>query len=158
MWVWVNSGRWWWTGRPGVLQFMGSRRVGHHWATELNCFPPSVSSLLSSYPGYSLWLLLQPLSSLPSLSFHFTFPTNPILQINVTFWLFCAYTQGIKHYWGKRTFPYRFTIINLKSARQLLGPLQSDFPLIFHQNCFHRYYQCHLFHQVQEKLFSSLAS
>ena len=35
-WVWVNSGSWWWTGRPGVLQFMGSQRVGHDWATELN--------------------------------------------------------------------------------------------------------------------------
>ena len=36
MWVWVNSGRWWWTGRPGVLRFMGSQRVRHNWATELN--------------------------------------------------------------------------------------------------------------------------
>ena len=35
-WVWVNSGSWWWTGRPGVLQFMGSKRVGHDWTTELN--------------------------------------------------------------------------------------------------------------------------
>ena len=35
-WVWVNSGSWWWTGRPGVLRFMGSQRVGHNWATELN--------------------------------------------------------------------------------------------------------------------------
>ena len=35
-WIWVNSGRWWWTGRPGVLQFMGSQRVGQDWATELN--------------------------------------------------------------------------------------------------------------------------
>ena len=35
-WVWVNSGSWWWTGRPGVLWFMGSQRVGHDWATELN--------------------------------------------------------------------------------------------------------------------------
>ena len=34
-WVWVNSGSWWWTERPGVLQFMGSQRVGHDWATEL---------------------------------------------------------------------------------------------------------------------------
>ena len=33
-WVWVNSGSWWWTGRPGVLQSMGSQRVGHNWATE----------------------------------------------------------------------------------------------------------------------------
>ena len=36
-WVWVNSGSWWWTGRPGVLQFMGLQRVTHDWATELNC-------------------------------------------------------------------------------------------------------------------------
>ena len=35
-WVWVNSGSWWWTGRPGVLQSMGSQRAGHDWATELN--------------------------------------------------------------------------------------------------------------------------
>ena len=35
MWVWVNSGSWWWTGRPGVLRFMGSQRVRHNWATDL---------------------------------------------------------------------------------------------------------------------------
>jgi len=35
-WVWVNSGSWWWTGRPGMLRFMGSQRVGNDWATELN--------------------------------------------------------------------------------------------------------------------------
>ena len=35
-WVCVNSRSWWWTGRPGVLQSMGSQRVGHDWATELN--------------------------------------------------------------------------------------------------------------------------
>ena len=36
-WVWVNSGRWWWMGRFGVLCFMGSQRIGHDWETELNC-------------------------------------------------------------------------------------------------------------------------
>ena len=35
-WIWVNSGSWWWTGRPGVLRFIGLQRVGHDWATELN--------------------------------------------------------------------------------------------------------------------------
>ena len=35
-WVWVNSGSWWWTGRPGMLWFMRSQRVGHDWATELS--------------------------------------------------------------------------------------------------------------------------
>ena len=34
-WVWVTCRSWWWTGRPGVLQFMGSQRVGHDWVTEL---------------------------------------------------------------------------------------------------------------------------
>ena len=34
--VWVNSGSWWWTGRPGLLQSMGLQRVGHDWTTELN--------------------------------------------------------------------------------------------------------------------------
>jgi len=35
-WIWVNSVSWWWTGRPGVLRLMGSERVRHDWATELN--------------------------------------------------------------------------------------------------------------------------
>ena len=35
-WVWVNSRSWWWSGRPGMLQSMGSQRVRHDWATELN--------------------------------------------------------------------------------------------------------------------------
>ena len=35
-WVWVNSRSWWWTGRPGVLWFMGLQSVRHDWATELN--------------------------------------------------------------------------------------------------------------------------
>ena len=35
-WVWVDFESWWWTGRPGVLHFMGLQRVGHDWATELN--------------------------------------------------------------------------------------------------------------------------
>ena len=45
--VWVNSGSWWWIGRPGVLQFMGSQRVRHNWATELNW---------TEYKGWVLWL------------------------------------------------------------------------------------------------------
>ena len=35
-WVWLDSGSWWWTGRPGVRRFMGLQRVGHDWATGLN--------------------------------------------------------------------------------------------------------------------------
>ena len=35
-WVWVNSMSLWWTGRPGMLRFMGSQRVRHDWGAELN--------------------------------------------------------------------------------------------------------------------------
>ena len=50
-WVWMDSGSWWWTGRPGVLQFMGSQRVGHDWVTELTDWltgwaPPGQSCFL----------------------------------------------------------------------------------------------------------------
>ena len=46
-WVWVDSGSWWWTGRPGVLQFMESQRVGHDWVTELNWTRIPVSGRLN---------------------------------------------------------------------------------------------------------------
>jgi len=53
-WVWVNSGSWWWTGRPGVLQFMGLQRVGHDWAIELNwTFNPH-----NNLSNYLHWVLL----------------------------------------------------------------------------------------------------
>ena len=44
-WVWVDSGSWWWTGRPGVLWLMGSQSVGHNWVTELNWTEPIHGSL-----------------------------------------------------------------------------------------------------------------
>ena len=53
-WVWVNSGSWWWTGRPGVLQFMGSQRGGHDWATDLNWLVSNYVSYLFN-PHTSLW-------------------------------------------------------------------------------------------------------
>ena len=54
MWVWVNSRSWWWTGRPGMLRFMGSRRVGHDWVTELNW---KILLLYHSYfPLVSIWM------------------------------------------------------------------------------------------------------
>ena len=45
-WVWVNSGSWWGTRRPGMLWFMGSQRVRHDWATKLNWTELSLPRLL----------------------------------------------------------------------------------------------------------------
>ena len=52
-WVWVDSRHWCWTGRPGVLRFMGSQRVGHNWVTELNwtCMYVSLS------PSFCGWII-----------------------------------------------------------------------------------------------------
>ena len=59
MWVSVNSGSLWRTGRPGVLRFMGSQRVGHDWATELNwtelCGFYRSSSPLYKFSALSNW-------------------------------------------------------------------------------------------------------
>ena len=58
MWVWVNSRSWWWTGRPGVVWFMGSQRVGQDW-TELNwisrCMPPGWNLQWVPKVGAVLW-------------------------------------------------------------------------------------------------------
>ena len=54
-WVWVNSGSWWWTGRSGMLLFMGSQRVGHDWATELN-WTLSVGYILKLNDWFSVFL------------------------------------------------------------------------------------------------------
>ena len=63
-WVWVNSGSWWWTGRPGMLWFMGSQRVRHDWATEPN------------------WIELKPLSLQTSL-------LKVLLQHSIDFGVLC---------------------------------------------------------------------
>ena len=66
-WVWVNSQSWWWTGRPGVLQFIGSQRVGHDWVAELNwtevlCKRWLLLLTTGKLPAFSLtsnsWLLI----------------------------------------------------------------------------------------------------
>ena len=53
-WVWVNSGSWWWTGRPGVLRFTGSQRVGHDWATGLNTATATATAIPSAPSPSSL--------------------------------------------------------------------------------------------------------
>ena len=57
-WVEVNSGSWWWTGRPGVLVSMGSQRVGHDWATELNWLNLKFICLQCMLNEIVNWLLL----------------------------------------------------------------------------------------------------
>ena len=53
-WVWVNSGSWWWTRRPGVLWFMGSQRVGYDCVAELNWWGCDLLITLLNTP---VWLV-----------------------------------------------------------------------------------------------------
>ena len=112
-WVWVNSGSWWWTGRPGMLRFMGSQRVRHDWATELNwlqcrvrvlyCLPISTSYIspkvivfnLLSCLFYSVaFKILDPLSSTYSKRMTFNlelrhfFPCSFCSTTLTFFWIF----------------------------------------------------------------------
>ena len=75
-WVWVNSGSWWWTGRPGVLRFMGLQRVGHDWATELNWTELQYcgGSAIHSHES-AMGVHVFPIPTLPP-----TFPCHPISQ------------------------------------------------------------------------------
>ena len=51
-WVWVNSGSWWWTVRPGMLQSTGLQRVRHSWATELNWLIYNIMSSANSLTSF----------------------------------------------------------------------------------------------------------
>ena len=58
-WVWTSSGSLWWMGKPGVLQIMRSQRVGHDWATELNCSQKVISTTMFEKLSCTLALLLE---------------------------------------------------------------------------------------------------
>ena len=63
-WVWVNSGSWWGTGRPGVLRFMGSQRVGHTWTTDLIWSDLKVMKQIDG-DMWPAWKLFKPKAILP---------------------------------------------------------------------------------------------
>ena len=55
-WVWASSRSWWWTGKLGVLQSMGSQRVEHDWATDLNWLVQHAVAELGLVSYYLVWL------------------------------------------------------------------------------------------------------
>ena len=121
-WVWVDSWSWWWTGRPGVLQSMGSQRVRHDWATELNCCSMSSSNCcfltwiqISHEAGQALWYsphfknfpvycdpCSQGFSVVNEAEVHF-FPGIPLLSLRsdgcwqFDLWLLCLFWVQLMH-------------------------------------------------------------
>ena len=63
---WLNSGSWWWTGRPDVLQFIGSQKIGHDWATDLNWIASS-AVLVFVVQQYRSFIIIYIYVYLPSL-------------------------------------------------------------------------------------------
>ena len=58
-WVWASSGIWWWTGKLGVLQSMGSQRVRYDWATELNWIFSYLSNMCRIFTNVALSFLIK---------------------------------------------------------------------------------------------------
>ena len=89
-WVWVNSGSWWWTGKPGGLQSMGLQRVRHDWTTSLSHFHcpcwflTQVSSMTSKlFFGFYLQV---PLSHSPQLLFQTLEFSLNFLSLKISSW------------------------------------------------------------------------
>ena len=84
-WIWVDSGSWWWTGRPGVLQSMGSQRDGHDWATELNWTTKCVYFTACTY-NFLLWTCVLSFSSyiMGTLAEYFVRIQNDNINVNNT--------------------------------------------------------------------------
>ena len=104
-WVWVNSGSWWWTGRPGVLQSMGLQRVGHDWATELNWTEHCLLELAQTHVHWAHHAI-QPAHPLSS-------PSPPALNL--------PWHQGLFQWVGSST---RFTSFSLSDV--LFFPMESE--------------------------------
>ena len=86
-WVWVSSRSWWWTGKPGMLQSMGSQRVGHDWVTELNWLDTAAAvKLLQSCPT-----LCDPIDCSPPSS-----PVPGILQARTLEWVAISFSNAGK--------------------------------------------------------------
>ena len=90
IWVWASSGRWWMSGKPSLLQSMGSQRVGHDWATELNSYnklrdPSHFTD--EKMESQVLSRLLKVLQLKPSANPHSLVPEPPLGTSPSLFWL-----------------------------------------------------------------------
>ena len=111
-WVSVDSGGWWWTGRPGVLRFMPSQRVGHDWATELNWTDALYIFFTWYLCPHTFWVYrVVMFVSISHLDLFFSLDTDPILTIlmlkehSIWFIDFTFFFLTCYHYWTFGWFP-----------------------------------------------------
>ena len=121
-WVWVNSGSWWWTGKPGVLQFMRSQRVRHDWVTELNWTEPIMEKNLNIYIYMSESLCCTPETN-TTLWFNYTSLKEKLvnifqidIQVNSQYMKMCSKSlmkiiqTSLREMQIKTTMSYHFTL------------------------------------------------
>ena len=105
----LNSRSQWWTGRPGVLQAMGSQRVGHDWATKLNWAQTLTSSPLNHWNHIKSGLLSAKISLSKSLSGFGT-----LLQMALCFPAFYVFFKMFKLFWCLETsFPLLYLLLKV---------------------------------------------
>ena len=103
IWVWVNSGSWWWTGRPGMLRFIGSQRVRHDWTTEPNWTDDG--NLISGSFAFSksslyIWKFLVHILLKPSLNDFEHYPASIWNEhICTAVWIFFAFLWNWDEDW-----------------------------------------------------------
>ena len=97
-WVWVNSGRWWWTGRPGMLRFMGSQRVGHDWTNELNWTENQLLLVLflKAFFGYA-WVIIIYFNTV--FTRYLALPSSVIIYFYFPAWYFLYWLKWNKIKW-----------------------------------------------------------
>ena len=78
-WVWVNSGSWWWTGKPGMMRFMGLQTVRHDWVSELNWTEPHYIHFQIYFQITWVWFLSPLRKFLVSTSANFV--VGPVLNM-----------------------------------------------------------------------------
>ena len=86
-WVWASSGSWWWTGKAGVLQFMGLQWVRHEWATELTPLLTSQVCIFCDKHPWLLHLTFLPECSLLLLGSHQPSGWDPARNPDLMYWL-----------------------------------------------------------------------
>ena len=118
-WVWVDSGSWWWTGRPSMLRFIGSQRVRHDWVTELNWTEQVPSCLRSQLcikractrPGEALLLI-----------FIHCAPREHTLELERSPWLFCTISVNSPWlHWGMSGVRFRDQLASFSARPPLIA-------------------------------------
>ena len=88
-WVWASSRSWWTTGKPGVLQSMGSQRVGHNWATEQqqeSSWQFNQNEQLKGHSEFGKQFFLQDFPSLHQKQFFLFYAWLTIIQCSTFLW------------------------------------------------------------------------